>query len=247
MARRTSLGAVQVVSLAGIEVELTRKRVRNINLRVQSDGRVCVSAAPKVPLARIEAFVNEKREWIERARGRVAGQREMQEVCCADGVTVQVWGSPYVCRIETVVAKRQRPSCRFSISNGVLLVEADQRVAGEDEASIAARNGALKSFLRSELKTAALLALPAAESLVGKQASGLRLREMKSRWGSCSTQTGAITLNTRLVHFSPRCLEYVLIHELCHLHEPSHNEHFHALMDRFCPNWREIRNELNGR
>lgn len=247
MASGVSRGSVRVVSLAGIEVELTRKRVRNINLRVRSDGTVCVSAAPRVPLARIEAFVNEKRDWIARAQRHAGGQRDVLAVQCVEGATVQIWGQPYSCHIEAVEAQALRPSCHFSFGEGVLLVEADRRVAGEDEASVAARGKAFKSFLRAELKAAAVRALPAAESVVGKQASVLRFREMKSRWGSCNVQTGAITLNTRLVHFSPRCLEYVLIHELCHLHEPAHNEHFHALMDRFYPSWREVRNELNGR
>lgn len=233
--------------MAGIEVELTRKRVRNINLRVRSDGTVCVSAAPRVPLARIEAFVNQKRDWIKRARSRAIGQRETQAVSCVEGAHVRIWGSAYVCHIEAVDGRTTRPGCRFSAREGVLLVEVDARIAGEDDTSVAAREGALKRYLRTELKAAALRALPDAESVVGKQASCLRFREMKSRWGSCNVQTGAITLNTHLVHFSPRCLEYVLIHELCHLHEPSHNERFHALMDRFYPSWREVRSELNGR
>lgn len=242
----TALGTVQIVSMAGFEVELTRKRVRNINLRVRSDGSVCVSAAPRVSLKRIEAFVNEKRSWIESAQWRAAGQQEAQMAHCVDGATVRIWGRPHTCCIEGVASRGARPSCRFSTGEGVLCVEADDRVAGEDEVSVATRDTALKSFLRAELKAAASAALPDAESIVGKRASSLRFREMKSRWGSCNVRTGAITLNTRLVHFSPRCLEYVLIHELCHLHEPSHNEHFHALMDRFYPSWREVRNELNG-
>ena len=62
---------------------------------------------------------------------------------------------------------------------------------------------------------------------------------MTSRWGSCNVSTARITLSTHLVHHDPRCLTYVIIHELCHLYEPSHNERFHALMDGFCPDWRE--------
>lgn len=242
-----SLGTVQIVTLAGIEVELTRKRVRNINLRIRPDGSVCVSAAPHVPLSRIEAFVSEKRTWIERAQRRTVSQQEVQTAHCIEGAIVQIWGCPYTCRIESVAPCKKRPTCRFSANEGVLLVEADSRVAGEEAEAVTTRDVALKNFLRNELKTAAVLALPAAESIVGKQASGLRFREMKSRWGSCNVQSGVITLNTHLVHFSPQCLRYVLIHELCHLYEPSHNRHFHALMDRFCPNWQEIRRELNGR
>lgn len=73
----------------------------------------------------------------------------------------------------------------------------------------------------------------------------IRLRRMRSRWGSCSVQRD-ITLNTVLMHMPPDCIDYVLYHELCHLHEMNHGPAFHALQDRVCPNWAERKKALNA-
>ena len=83
------------------------------------------------------------------------------------------------------------------------------------------------------------------EPLMGVHCTGWQLREMKTRWGSCTVQTGKIRLNLRLARKPEACLEYVLVHELCHLLEPSHNARFHGLMDKFLPDWRERKLLLN--
>ena len=69
---------------------------------------------------------------------------------------------------------------------------------------------------------------------------------MTSRWGSCNTRTNHINLNTRLAEHPERCLEYVILHELCHTVVPNHGPAFKALEDRFMPDWRAVRRELNG-
>lgn len=84
------------------------------------------------------------------------------------------------------------------------------------------------------------------EPVMGVHAASWTLRDMKTRWGSCTVNTGRIRLNTRLVFYPPECLEYVIVHELCHLIEPSHNQRFHMLMTRFLPDWKERKRKLNG-
>lgn len=79
------------------------------------------------------------------------------------------------------------------------------------------------------------------EPVIGVHAEKLAFRNMKSRWGSCQPATGRICINTRLALYPPRCLEYVVVHELVHMLEPSHNARFHRLMDGFLPDWRERR------
>ncbi|MEI3377464.1 MAG: SprT family zinc-dependent metalloprotease [Coriobacteriales bacterium] len=79
------------------------------------------------------------------------------------------------------------------------------------------------------------------EPVIGVRVRKLAFRNMKSRWGSCQPLTGRVCINTRLALYPPRCLEYVVVHELVHMLEPSHNARFHELMDGFLPNWRERR------
>ena len=73
----------------------------------------------------------------------------------------------------------------------------------------------------------------------------ITIRNQQTRWGSCTVQTGKIRLNLSLARKPEACLEYVLVHELCHLLEPSHNARFHGLMDKFLPDWRERKLLLN--
>ena len=82
------------------------------------------------------------------------------------------------------------------------------------------------------------------EPVMGVHASGWTFRWMKTRWGSCTPRTGKIRLNTKLIFCPEECLEYVLVHELCHLIEPSHNQRFQNYMTKFLPDWKIRRKRL---
>lgn len=82
------------------------------------------------------------------------------------------------------------------------------------------------------------------EPIMGVKAGDIAYRNMRSRWGSCKPSTGRICINTRLALYPPECLEYVVVHELCHLIEHGHGPKFHALMDSFLPDWKERRAKL---
>ena len=88
--------------------------------------------------------------------------------------------------------------------------------------------------------------LPKWEQITGLYPDGWQTKNMTTRWGTCNVKTRKIWLNLQLAKKTPECLEYVILHELIHLIEKSHNDNFVAHMDRFMPNWREIRKKLNG-
>lgn len=82
------------------------------------------------------------------------------------------------------------------------------------------------------------------EPIMGVKAGKVAYRNMTSRWGSCQPATGRICINVRLALYPPECLEYVVVHELCHLLERGHGPRFQALMTRFMPDWKERRAKL---
>ena len=82
------------------------------------------------------------------------------------------------------------------------------------------------------------------EPILGVKAKTLVYRNMKSRWGSCQPTTGRICINVRLALYPPECLEYVVVHELCHLLVPGHGPEFHQLMTRVMPDWKQRRAKL---
>ena len=97
----------------------------------------------------------------------------------------------------------------------------------------------------TDLKNTVLRLAEYWEPIMKVHCTGWQLREMKTRWGSCTVETGKIRMNARLARKPETCVEYVLVHELCHLLEPSHNARFHRLMDGFLPDWQERKLLLN--
>lgn len=98
----------------------------------------------------------------------------------------------------------------------------------------------VEALYRREVTRALPGAIARGEARVGVHAAGWQIRRMTSRWGSCTPARRTIRINSALAAYPPECLDYVVVHELTHLLEPSHNARFHALVDRFCPRNREI-------
>ncbi|GAB6043480.1 hypothetical protein JCM17961_41580 [Endothiovibrio diazotrophicus] len=109
----------------------------------------------------------------------------------------------------------------------------------------AKRREVLDGWYRRELKAAVRPLRERWEARLRVTSSRLLVQRMKTRWGSCGAATGTVRLNLELAKKPPECLEYILVHELVHLIEPSHNRRFTGLMDRYLPNWRFHREELN--
>lgn len=83
------------------------------------------------------------------------------------------------------------------------------------------------------------------EPVMGVHCTGFMIRNMKTRWGSCSIHSKKIRINLQLAAKPEECIEYVLVHELCHLLEPSHNERFYYFMDLYLPDWENRKKKLN--
>lgn len=200
-----------------LTVSLTRKRVRNINLRVRRDGTVGVSAPPGVPEQEVRAFVRSKSAWIERARDRALSRKRMASPSCSDGAELSLWGGPVTVRLATRPPSGPRPLMDVELDGSTLLVNVDERIGGGGTDALASRDRQLAAWLGSQLEAEVGRLLPACQDRVGRRCSRLTIRTMKTRWGSCNVRSGRVTLNAALVHHDPRCTEYVLVHELCHL------------------------------
>lgn len=217
---------------AGHSVEVTYKNVIHIRLRVlPPDGRLAVSVPFGVAEQMVRAFLDDQRSWIARAQQRVRLAAPTDEPV-SDGGRVLLWGRWR----EVRVTAGERACARLSGESVV--------VTGRDEPT---RRQAVDAMYRRELTTALPELRAAWEHRIGRGASQIRLRRMKTRWGTCNTVSGAITLNLALAEHPPHALEYVLVHELVHLWERGHGLAFTALMDRHLPDWRARRAALRGR
>lgn len=206
-------------------VLVTRKRVKNLNLRVRGDGTVVASAPARTTDARIQAFLDSHAAWIER---HVTRKQALSEASgqAADRVPelIPLWGKHVP--VREVFA--DGAGCKGIPSGDIRELDA------------ATFERLLLERYRDEVVRALPTVTKRLETQMGVRASRWHVRVMKTRWGSCTPRTAAIRVNARLAAYPLACLEFVVAHELCHLMEPSHNARFHALLDRFCPANREL-------
>lgn len=225
-----------LLQVADIAVEVTRKRIKHLHIGVYPpEGRVRVSAPMRLSEEAVRLAVVAKLGWIRQRRARFAAQPRQSAREFVTGETHYFEGHRY--RLD-VAESAKRPSVR--IRNRAFL---EMRVP--PGAGRAAREALLYRWYRRELQ-ARLPALCAEwEPIVGVKVQELRIKRMKTLWGSCNAKAGRIWLNLELAKKPPACLAFVLVHEMVHFHERLHNARFHALMDTAMPKWRTHRDELN--
>jgi len=223
------------LDLDGMAIDVVKKRIRNIHLRVyHTTGRVSISAPHRMSQDAIRTFVVSKIDWIKKQRHKISERihEPPREFC--DGETHELWGQGYQLR---VVEKKAAPMVKLSPGEIILQVRPGS--------STAARGAVIDAWYRRQLKEALPSLVTKWESLMGVKVKKLHVQKMKTRWGSCNTRTHHIRFNSELAKKPPEHLEYVVVHELVHLLEPSHNARFKSLMDHFLPNWRFYKDQLN--
>ena len=179
------------IVLEGIVITVTKKRIKNMYLRIKKeDGMVLISAPYQMSDLRIRRFAEERLPWIREY------QKKYKEL-------------------------KQQNDLKPALS----------------EAEIRRRKVLLKAAVEKLIQKY--------EPLMQVQVSGVTIRQMKTRWGSCNVKTHHININLALYEKGPECLEYVVVHELTHILEPSHNAVFWGYMTQFYPNWKHVRKYLN--
>ncbi len=226
----------EIIDIDGVEIHVTWKPIRNIYLRVhRPDGRVSLSAPEKTPVTAIRAFISSRIKWIERQRKRCREGQAVRPRNYVDGESLYLWGRAY--RL-TVIEQAVKPFVRISDRSLTLSVRPG---SGPDK-----RASVIREWYKSVMHEAVPGIIARWVPRLGVTVTGYTLRRMRSKWGSCSYLTGRIRLNTELAAFPVTILEYVIVHEMVHLLEPSHNAHFYAILDRLHPAWREAHNFLKA-
>ena len=226
---------MKVIELDGLTVELIRKNVKNVRLRVEPPGGRVVVTAPHLIRERvILRFINEKRGWIDKHREKFASLRREPPRLFEDEEVHELFGKDYILRVSETGGRQ-----KISLS-GDLIVMTAKEGSGIDE-----RRELLNKLYRQKLKESIPGLIEKWEPVMGVSVSGFGIRKMKTRWGTCNTSTGKIWVNLELAKRHPDYLEYLVVHEMCHLLERSHNRRYKSLMDGFLPNWRSLRGGLN--
>ncbi|MGY2133213.1 M48 family metallopeptidase [Hymenobacter sp. HD11105] len=225
------------VQISGLEVELVRKNIRSLRLTVYApDGKVRVAAPLRTPASTIEEFVAARRNWIQKHQAKFAARERPVALSYVTGETHFYQGKGYELQVLST-AGRARVVLREELGQLELHLPADSTTAQREQL--------LTTWYRAQLKAQLPALLTKWEPVVGKQAASWGVKQMKTRWGTCNIQAKRIWLNLELIKRPLACLEYVVVHELVHLHERYHNARFWGFMDQFMPEWRTYKAELS--
>ena len=222
-----------VLTIDELTIYVTRKRVKNVNFRIDAQGRAVMSVPWHVSRAEAEGYARRQADWfrehLQRRQSKRNAREALEPSSWESGELVRVWGE-----VLELDVRQADDVPRCSVEDGKLVVCVPHGSTAQG------RRQFVERWLVDGMRERLGVLLPECERRIGVRATSLTLRRMKTRWGSCTTKTGAIRLNTALVHYPPECLEMVLVHELCHLIEPNHGPRFYALMDLHFPAWRAV-------
>ncbi|MBK8759637.1 MAG: M48 family metallopeptidase [Sulfuritalea sp.] len=226
---------VAQIDLGDMRIEVLRKDIRNLHLSVlPPHGRVRVAAPRQMSLDTIRVFVISKLDWIRRQQRKMDAQEREAPREYLDRESHYVWGRRYLLkRIEENAA----PSVELRHSRLGLQVR-----PGTDEAR---SREILEVWYREQIRVAVPSLITKWEPVMGVKVGRVFVQRMKTRWGSCNPESQSIRLNTDLAKKPPECLEYIMVHEMAHLLEPTHNPRFRSLMNLFMPQSQHLKDELN--
>lgn len=227
----TGRGALEA-SAGGIEYRLVlRKGMRSMRIRVlDPDGTVVVSAGTNRSRREIDRFVSDHAGWIRKRQSAIAGKKPRFPIAYGDGEAFSLWDQPMTLRVRR--ARVSRCSSERIDDELVVTVPPDGTPADVERA--------FKSFMRAELQRALDLVVPRCEFMTGIECAGVQIRDMSSRWGSCTSKTRRIRVALKLASYPPECLVMIMVHELAHIRHHGHDRAFYAFMDERYPRWREV-------
>lgn len=224
------------LTINNIEVEIQKKNIKNLHLSVLPPlGRVRVSAPNSMNDEAIRVFIITKIGWIKKQQEKYKNQPRQCERAYVSGESVYFWGKRY--RLDVV---------HSNVCNDVR-IKGDKLIFQVREASTTEqRANVLNAWYRESIKKEIPKLLEKWQNVIGVTANAWGVKNMKTRWGTCNVKDKRIWFNLQLAKKYAECLEYVIVHELVHLLEENHNKIFIGYMDKFLPNWRIIKDELNA-
>ncbi|MFT7560025.1 MAG: putative metal-dependent hydrolase [Flavobacteriales bacterium] len=223
---------ISTFDLNGHSIELHRKKIKNMHLRVlRPNGKVRVSAPLRVAQRDIAQFVGLNDAWIREIQARIAALPAPIVFKYSDGEQHYLLGRAYLIKIEPTKPKQP-------IDDDLLLIRIK-------DGSTAQKEKALSDCYRATFKSIVPAMLVHWQAVVGQSPNEWQLRKMKNKWGSCNIRDRRVWLNLELIKYPKSCIEYVLVHELVHLYERYHNARFYGFMDQFLPDWKTRKDQLN--
>lgn len=223
------------IVVSDINIEVQKKNIKNIHLSVlPPDGKVRISVPLSAKEETIRLFAISKIGWIKKQIDKFQNQQRQTEREYVSGESHYVWG------------RRYRMEIRHNNRNNVEIKGNKLILTVREFSTTQQREKIMTEWYRKQLKEKLPELVEKWEEIIGVKAETVRVKNMLTRWGTCNTKDKRIWINLQLAKKPIECLEYVIVHELVHLLEKSHNSVFVDYMDKFLPDWRVTKDLLNG-
>lgn len=218
----------------GFNVDIQRKKVKNINLKVYPNLEIKASVPEKMDIASIKRMIISKEEWIRNRLKIYEKQIRLTKRKYISGEDHYLNGKRYILK----VIDYNSPSVKkINAKTLVMYVRKSSSVENKEKL--------MNSFYKDQLSIKINKYLPELEEIINVKSSGYSIRKMKNKWGSCNYNKKTLIFNVDLAKKTDAEIKYVIIHELLHLIEKRHNDHFRELMDYYCPKWEYYQSSLN--
>ena len=221
--------------IAGIEVRINKKDIKNMHLYVKPpDGAVSVSAPLNMSDEAIERFVRTKVSWVKAQQAKFTGQLRQTERQYISGETLYLWGKQYFLQVK------------YGNKNSLVTFVNDAVLTVRSESTTSQRENFVREWYRDHLKSEIMRLLPKWEKAIGLRCDSWQIKYMTSKWGTCNITKRKIWFNLQLAKKPVDCLEYIILHELVHLRNKNHDADFLATMDKYMPYWKDVKKKLNN-
>lgn len=218
-----------------LNVDVTLKNIKNIHLSVYPPtGVVKVSAPENMSIDTIRVFLVSKIGWIKKQQNKFVEQEREAPRDYIDRESHYFSGRRYLMK----VVEHNAPP-RVDLSHKIITLFVRTGTSTEKRQII------LNEWYRDQLKQQIPEIIQKYEKIMGVKVTEFGVKRMKTKWGTCNSNAGRIWLNLELAKKPPQCLEYIVVHEMVHLLERTHNDRFVAFMDMYMPQWRFHKDELN--
>lgn len=226
---------MEIIQVESIDIQLHRKAIKNLYIRVKPPvGQVTVSIPKRLSDRVVMQFITERLPWIREQKKKFIHYEVALAYNYIEGETHYLWGDALKLKVIERHAKheliKRQDTLHLYVRPGT---------------TTAKKALVVERFYKDAITEQLGKLVPIWEEKMSIATPEIRLRTMKTRWGSCRVDGKRIWLNTELAKKPLESLEYVLVHEMVHLFESSHNHRFKALMDKFLPDWRDRQRRLN--
>jgi len=223
------------IELGNITIDVEHKDIKNIHLSVYPPhGKVKISAPNRMDLDTIRVYAISKLQWIKKKQEQFKKQERETPREYLSKESHYFLGKRYLLK---VIKRDASPKVELTHSEIILYVRPLTTVNKKQEI--------IEKWYRSELKKIVPGLIMKWEKIIGVSASEIGIKKMRTKWGTCNPDAKRIWLNLELAKKPVECIEYIIVHELVHLLERTHNERFIGLMNEVMPKWRFHRDELN--